>query len=79
MKDIVLRMTQALVDDPDTVEVTETTDERGVLLNVRIPESQMGRVIGKGGKTAQAMRSIVKAIGLKTGEHVWIDIDVQQE
>jgi len=76
MKAIVELMAKSLVDDPENVKVNEKEDDRGLLIELRVPEHDMGRVIGKKGRTAKAMRSIVKGAGMRTGQHVWIDIDV---
>jgi hypothetical protein len=79
MKAIVEVMAKALVEDPDNITINETEDDRGLLVELRVPEHDMGRVIGKQGRTAKAMRSIVKAAGMRTGQHVWIDIDVLEK
>ena len=53
-------MAKALVDDPSSVSVTETDDGRQQVLELRVGEGDMGKVIGKQGRTAQALRTIVK-------------------
>ncbi len=79
MKAIVEVMAKALVEDPENITINEKEDDRGLLVELRVPEHDMGRVIGKQGRTAKAMRSIVKAAGMRTGQHVWIDIDVLEK
>jgi len=64
-----------LVDDPDAVEVTETPDDRGVLLTLRVAQEDMGKVIGRGGRTAKAIRTVVKAAAIRAGvRHTHVDI-----
>ncbi len=77
MKDVVELIAKALVDNPDDISILEKEDEKGLLVELRVLEGDMGRVIGKQGRTAKAIRTIVKAAGLKQGKHVWVDIDVK--
>jgi predicted RNA-binding protein YlqC (UPF0109 family) len=64
-----------LVDDPDAVEVDEEPDDRGVLLTLRVAPDDMGKVIGRGGRTARAIRSVVKAAAIRAGiRHTHVDI-----
>jgi len=63
-----------LVDEPDAVEVSETEDERGLLLTLRVAPEDMGKVIGKGGRTARAIRTVVRAAGTRAGVHAAVEI-----
>jgi uncharacterized protein len=64
-----------IVDDPDAVEVTETPDDRGVLLTLLVGPYDMGKVIGRGGRTARAIRTVVKAAAIRAGvRHTHVDI-----
>jgi predicted RNA-binding protein YlqC (UPF0109 family) len=64
-----------IVDDPDAVEVTETPDDRGVVLTLRVAPDDMGKVIGRGGRTAKAIRTVVKAAAIRSGvRHTHVDI-----
>lgn len=64
-----------LVDHPDDVEVTEfQSKKQETILELRVAESDTGKVIGKGGKIAQALRTVVKAAGLKNGQKVTVEI-----
>lgn len=64
-----------IVDDPDAVEVTETPDDRGVLLTLRVAKDDMGKVIGRGGRTARAIRTVVKAAAVRAGvRHTHVEI-----
>lgn len=62
-KIILGEMVSALVINREAVKIETSTDERGVLLTVFVDSNDMGRVIGKAGATAQALRTIVKAVG----------------
>lgn len=59
-----------LVDQKDKVEVSRKVDELGVLLTLKVEPSDMGRVIGKEGQTAKAIRTILRIIGTKAGRHI---------
>jgi len=67
-------LARELVDDPDAVEVTESADDRGVLLTLRVAPEDMGKVIGRGGRTARAIRSVVRAAATRQGLAVHVDI-----
>lgn len=54
-----------LVDNPDHVSVTRTEDSRGVLLELTVDPADLGRVIGRHGATAQSLRSLLRALGMK--------------
>ena len=61
MKEIVEVIAKALVDRPEAVEVSEEEQERATLLKLHVAEDDMGKVIGKQGRIAKAMRTVVKA------------------
>lgn len=64
-----------LVDHPDEVEVTEFDSKKNeTVLELRVAESDTGKVIGKGGRIAQALRTVVKAAALKNGQRVSVEI-----
>lgn len=67
-------LARELVDDPDSVSVTESSDQRGTLLTVRVASEDMGKVIGRGGRTAKAIRSVVRAAATRQGVSVHVDI-----
>lgn len=74
MKNLVEVIVRALVDYPDEVVVHEK-EEKGVeVLEVRVAESDMGKVIGKQGRIAKAIRSVVKAAATKENKKVSVDI-----
>lgn len=67
-------LARELVDDPDSVAVTESPGDRGTLLTVRVAPEDMGKVIGRGGRTAKAIRSVVRAAATRQGVSVHVDI-----
>ncbi len=74
MKSLVESMARALVDNPDQVEVHEVSGERTTVYEIRVAESDLGKVIGKQGKTARAMRTILSAAGTKLGKRCVLEI-----
>ncbi|MEZ3433117.1 MAG: KH domain-containing protein [Lachnospiraceae bacterium] len=74
MKELVEVITRALVDNPDSVVVNERTDKKTTILEVRVADSDMGKVIGKQGRIAKAIRSVVKAAAAKEDRKVIVDI-----
>lgn len=74
MKELVEFLARELVDEPDAVEVTESFDERGVRYAVRVAPADMGKVIGRGGRTAKAIRTVVRAAATRQDMAVMIDI-----
>ena len=75
LSDVLDFIAREIVDDPDAVEVTETPDSRGVVLTLRVAKDDMGRVIGRGGRTARAIRTVVKAAAIRTGiRHTHVEI-----
>ena len=65
MKELVEVITKALVDDPDSVVVNEREEKKTTVLEVHVADSDMGKVIGKQGRIAKAIRSVVKAAAAK--------------
>ncbi|MGS0765043.1 KH domain-containing protein [Syntrophomonas curvata] len=74
MKDLVEFIARSLVDDPDAVDVTEIEGERSIILELRVAPDDMGKVIGKQGKIAKAIRTITKATAAKEGKRVVVEI-----
>ncbi len=74
MKELVEVIAKALVDDPDSVVVNERTEKKTTILEVRVADSDMGKVIGKQGRIAKAIRSVVKAAAAKEDKKVIVDI-----
>ncbi len=74
MKELVEVIAKALVDHPDEVVVTEKESRRAIVLELKVASSDMGKVIGKQGRIAQAIRSVVKAAASKEDRKVIVDI-----
>ena len=74
MKELVEVFAKALVDDPDSVVVTEREEKKATVLEVKVADSDMGKVIGKQGRIAKAIRSVVKAAAAKEDKKVIVDI-----
>ena len=74
MKDLVEVIAKALVENPDEVVVTETEEEETIYVELKVGSSDMGKVIGKQGRIAKAIRTVVKAASSKTDKKVVVDI-----
>ncbi len=74
MKELLLYMAKNLVDDPESVTVTESTDDEGKVLELRVAPGDMGKVIGRQGRIAKEIRTIVKTVAQRTGEKVTVEI-----
>ena len=75
MKELVEVIAKSLVDFPDEVVVTETESEKGTIVELRVAQSDMGKVIGKQGRIAKAIRVVVRAAAVRQGEKVIVEID----
>lgn len=74
MKELVEVIVKALVDDPESVVVTEKAEGRTTVVEVKVADSDMGKVIGKQGRIAKAIRAVVKAAASKEDKKVVVDI-----
>ena len=74
LKELVEFIAKSLVDDPSQVYVSEIEGETSVILELRVGPEDMGRVIGKGGRTANAMRTLVRVLAAKQGKRVTLEI-----
>ena len=74
MKELVEVIAKALVDNPDEVVVTEKTEGKNVTVELHVAASDMGKVIGKQGRIAKAIRSVVKAASSKDNKRVDVEI-----
>jgi predicted RNA-binding protein YlqC (UPF0109 family) len=74
VKEVLEYVARNLVDDPDAVEVTAVEGERSVILQLRVAPDDMGKVIGKGGRTARAIRTVVRAAGTRQGVSTLVEI-----
>ena len=74
MKELVEVIAKALVDSPEEVVVTQTENDKAIVLELRVAQSDMGKVIGKQGRIAKAIRSVVKAAASKEDKKVIVEI-----
>ena len=74
MKELLLYMAKNLVDDPESVTVVESSDEEGKVLELHVAPGDMGKVIGRQGRIAKEIRTIVKTVAQRTGEKVTVEI-----
>ena len=74
MKELVEVIANALVDNPSEVVVTETETEEGIVLSLTVAPDDMGKVIGKQGRIAKAIRTVVRAAGSKGDKKIMVDI-----
>lgn len=74
MKDLVEVIARALVDHPEEVTVTETEKDNEIVISLNVAEDDMGKVIGKQGRIAKAIRAMVKASASRTDKKVLVEI-----
>ena len=74
MKELLLYMAKNLVDEPEAVTVTEVDGDDGKVLELRVAEGDMGKVIGRQGRIAKEIRTIIKTVAQRTGEKVTVEI-----
>jgi len=74
MKDLLEFLVKALVDDPSEVKITEITGDKVTLYELRVSKSDIGKVIGKRGRTASAIRTIINAVSTKQGKRAEVEI-----
>jgi predicted RNA-binding protein YlqC (UPF0109 family) len=74
LKDLIHAIAMELVDQPDQVEVTEIPGDNNSVIELRVAKDDIGKVIGKEGRTAQSMRTILTAASTKIGRRAHLDI-----
>ena len=74
MKELVEVIAKSLVDHPDEVGVTESENDKALVVELRVAQTDMGKVIGKQGRIAKAIRSVVKAAASKENKKVIVEI-----
>lgn len=74
MKDLVEIIAKSLVDNPDAVEVKAVAGEQSLILELKVAPEDMGKVIGKQGRIAKAIRTVVKAAAVKENKRVVVEI-----
>lgn len=74
MKELIEYIAKSLVDDPSQVRVTEITQGSSTFLELEVAQEDMGRVIGRNGRVANAMRTLVRVVAAKDGQRITLDI-----
>jgi len=74
MKQLLEHIAKALVDEPDQVDVQQVESDRLIILELRVAESDMGKVIGKQGRIAKAIRTVINAAAVKENKKVVVEI-----
>jgi uncharacterized protein len=74
MQELVEFLVRALVEDPDAVEVEEFEEDGDLVLEVSVADQDLGRVIGRGGRIANAIRVVARAVGARDDRRVIVDI-----
>jgi len=74
MKELVEYIAKLLVDEPEKVQATEVQSEKTVVVELRVAQSDIGKIIGKQGRTARALRTILNAAGRKVGTRCILEI-----
>ncbi|MCL2186316.1 MAG: KH domain-containing protein [Treponema sp.] len=73
-KDLIEYLAKSLVDDPTQVKVNIVEGEKSTILELRVAEGDIGKVIGKHGRIAKAIRTVLQAAGARTGKHTVLEI-----
>jgi predicted RNA-binding protein YlqC (UPF0109 family) len=74
MKELVRYLAKSLVNNPDAVEVNETTSDEALVFELRVAKEDLGRIIGKQGRTAKSIRTILNAAASRTNRKVVLEI-----
>ena len=74
LQETLLDIAKAIVDTPEEVKVTQTEDEKSITLTLTVAPDDMGMVIGRHGKIAKAIRTVIKAASVNSGKKVSVDI-----
>jgi len=74
MKELLEYLARGLVEHPDEVRVNEVEEDEATVLELSVAEDDYGNVIGRGGRTASALRAVIKSAGSKRGRRVFVDI-----
>ena len=74
MVELVAVIAKSLVDKPDEVEVKEASDKQSIVIELKVAPEDMGKIIGKQGRIAKALRTVVKAAATKAGKKVVVEI-----
>jgi len=73
-KELVEYVARSLVDDPEAVQVTEVEDDEGMVIELHVAEDDMGKVIGRNGSVAKALRTLLKVTAAREGSSIQLEI-----
>ena len=73
-KELVEYIARSLVDDPDRVQVSEEESEQGTVLRLSVPQEDIGKIIGRQGRTARAIRTLIGAVSAKSKQRAFLEI-----
>jgi uncharacterized protein len=79
MQELIELVVKALVDDPEAVQVRKVEGERSIIFEVRVAPADLGKIIGKQGRIANALRTLVRAAGTKQHKSIWVDMNAHPE
>lgn len=74
LKDLIATIAEALVDEPESVDVAEIDGDHNSVIELRVAKNDIGKVIGKDGRTAQSIRTVLTAASTKLGRRAHLDI-----
>lgn len=74
MKELLLQISKALVDNPDKVEINEVQGEKTIIYELKVLETDRGKIIGKEGRIIRSIRTIIGAIAAKAGKRISVEI-----
>lgn len=74
MKELLTYVAQNLVDNPEEVHVTQVENESGTVLELRVASQDMGKVIGRQGRIAKEIRTLIRSVSQRTGTKITVDI-----
>ena len=74
IEEVLTCMVKSIVDNPDNIKIESSTSEKGILYEISVSKDDVGKVIGKGGRIASAIRSVAKAAGAKNGKRVMVNV-----
>ena len=72
--ELIQTVVESIVDDPHNVEITHETTDNGILYEITVSRDDVGKLIGKGGRVASALRTVAKACGAKNGVRVLVNV-----
>ena len=74
IKNLISNIVTSIVDEPDRVDITEEETEKGTLYLIKVSKEDVGKLIGKQGRVASALRTVTKAAGAKAGKRIMVNV-----